>query len=247
MIVSHAVRHNMIQAGIPLEKSVVVHGGSDAARFLRKRDYSDCMRGRPLQLLFAGCLVEHKGPHTAVEALALVKDKQKVRLSIVGDGHPAYERRLRELVSSCNLEDNVCFWGRADAKDMPEVFARHDVLLFPSIYEEPLARTLQEAMLSGLAVVSTLTGGSGEMVTDHETGLAFEKDNPSDLASKIELLIDKPSLIETLGRKGQANALAHFTLDRMVDQIQARLYEVLQQASSIRSHSPLSRVNAPVF
>lgn len=57
---------------------------------------------RPLRLIYVGRLDPLKGvPYTAIELLTYLRDMQdarKVQLTIVGVGHPEYERILRDLI-----------------------------------------------------------------------------------------------------------------------------------------------------
>ena len=231
MVVSEAVRRDLEQAGLPFQAARVVHGGSDADRFYKHRDYkTPAQDGKALRLLYAGYLGQHKGVHTAIDAIASLSEMgygEQVHLTVVGSGHPAYERELHRMVEMHDLRRMVTFTGRVPSTSMPDVFAQHDVLLFPSIYREPLARTMQEAMLSGLLVVGTTTGGSGEMLVDGDTGLTFPAGDVQQLTSQLTRVAREPELVPALAKRGQEAMLAHFTLDRMIDDIEACLTEVV--------------------
>ncbi len=76
-------------------------------------------------------------------------NKQKINqntLTLVGSGHPDYEAFLRDLVERERLHDFVTFHKPVSKEEMPAILRQFDVLIFPSIYEEPLARITQEAM-----------------------------------------------------------------------------------------------------
>jgi glycosyltransferase involved in cell wall biosynthesis len=233
MVVSEAVRCNLTEAGLPFQTASVVHGGSDVDRLYRSRDYTGVASGeRPLRLLYAGYLGQHKGVHTALSAVALLAAEgydQRLHLTVVGSGHPAYERELQWMLEAHDLRDVVTFTGPVPPDRMPGVLAQHDVLLFPSIYREPLARTMQEAMLAGLLVVGTTTGGSGEMLVEGVTGLTFKEDTPSHLASQLIKVVREPELVPELAQQGQTSMLAHFTLERMIDDVDAYLTGVVSK------------------
>lgn len=237
MVVSEAVRKGLVQAGLPFQTARVVHGGSDIDRFYRSRDYYGVALGeKPLRLLYAGGLAHHKGVHTAIRAMALLSKegyREGLRFTVVGGGHPVYERELHRLAEAHDLQGLVSFKGRILPERMPEVFAQHDVLLFPSIWQEPLARTMQEAMLAGLLVVGTTTGGSGEMLVDGVTGLTFKEGDPQHLASQLTRVVREPALVPRLAQQGQATILAHFTLDHMIDNVESYLAEVVSESGGI--------------
>lgn len=227
--VSQAVRRILCQDGVPVESAKIVYGGTDIDRFNIGRFIED--PSAPLRLLYAGQLVAHKGVHTAIEAMDSIVGgngtDDRIALSIVGEGPPEYSNQLREMVRKKNLQNHVTFLGPALKDDMPAVLGRHHVLVFPSTYEEPLARMTQEAMASGLVVIGTTTGGSREILKDGYNALTFEPDDAEGLARQIERLSMDPDLRRRLAQAGRSTVHGQFTLDRMVDEVEEYLLEVL--------------------
>ena len=222
--VSARVRELLVEAGLPIQHAHIIHGGTDMERFpdVRQRDY----RFGHLKLLYAGQLVHHKGVHTAIEAMAKLVNEQRINqitLTLVGSGHPDYEAFLRNLVESECLHDFVKFHKPVSKDKMPAILQQFDVLIFPSIYEEPLARVTQEAMASGLAVIGTTTGGTKEILRDGETGLTFAPENADGLAKQVARLITDPDLCCRLAQAGRQTVLENFTLDKMAKEIEAYL------------------------
>jgi glycosyltransferase involved in cell wall biosynthesis len=214
----------------------VVYNGVETDRFLPSKETRGVglQRGlNGLSLLYAGSLVPHKGVHTAIEAMALLAHKpglEKVQLTIVGSGHPDYEHRLRTLVKQAGLEDRVQFWPRVSREEMPELLQKFDGLVFPSIWDEPLARMMQEAMAAGLVVIGTPTGGTPEILQHGETGLTFQPGDAEGLAEQIDRLGQDPSLRMTLSENARRLVLDKFDLRRMIDEIEAYLELVNEQA-----------------
>lgn len=179
-----------------------------------------------LTLLYAGSLGEHKGVHTAIEALGMLQQSDRrngTTLTIVGTGHPRYERRLQRLITHFGLQDVVSFLGRVPRKEMPTILQHHDVLLFPSIWEEPLARMIQEAMATGMVVIGTLTGGTGELLIDGQTGLTFAPADAAGLAQRIEELRTDGTLRRQLARQGCEKVRHEFNIDRMITHMETHL------------------------
>jgi len=230
--VSSRVRDLLVEAGLPIQHARIIHGGTDVERFLdvRKRGYPS---GR-LKLLYAGQLVRHKGVHTAIEAMARLVNKRKVNqitLTLVGSGHPDYEAVLRDLIERERLHDFVTVHKPVSKDEMPAIFQQFDALVFPSIYEEPLARVTQEAMAAGLVVVGTTTGGTGEILRDGETGLTFAPEDAEGLAEQVNRLIVDPYLFCRLAQAGRQTVLENFTLDKMVNEIEAYLVDCFVERS----------------
>jgi glycosyltransferase involved in cell wall biosynthesis len=230
--VSARVRELLVEAGLPIQHARIIHGGTDIERFsgVHKRDNPS----GHLKLLYAGQLVRHKGVHTAVEAMARLVNKQgtdQVTLTIVGSGHPDYEAFLRDLVERESLHDFVTFHKPVSKDEMPATLQQYDVLIFPSIYEEPLARMTQEAMASGLVVVGTTTGGTKEILRDGETGLTFAPEDADGLADQVTRLIVDPDLRCHLAQAGRQTVAENFTLDKMVKEIEAYLVDCFVRTS----------------
>jgi glycogen synthase len=233
--VSARVRDLLIQAGLPIQHARIIHGGTDIERFLnvRKRDF----QSGNLKLLYAGQLVHHKGVHTAIEAMARLTHKRmanQITLTLVGSGHPDYEAFLHNLVEREQLHGCVIFHKPVSKDKMPALLQQFDVLIFPSIYEEPLARMTQEAMAAGLVVVGTTTGGTKEILRHGETGFTFAPEDADGLAEQVSRLVVDPDLCGHLAQAGRQTVLENFTLDKMVQQIEEYLLDCFARSSKER-------------
>lgn len=240
MCVSQAVRRDLAShAGIPLENMRVVYNGVETDLFTP----AGLDKNKPspgLSLLYAGSLVPHKGVHTAVEAMALLAQRPEIdalRLSIAGSGHPAYEAYLKKLVAQKGLGDRVQFLARVSRAEMPSLLRKFDVLVFPSTWDEPLSRMMQEAMSAGLVVVGTPTGGTPEILLEGETGLIFEPGNAGCLAARLEQLAGDSSLRSLLARNARQVVLERFDLGRMIDEIEAYLEQVVSRSQPEEAHT----------
>ncbi|MCB0207886.1 MAG: glycosyltransferase family 4 protein [Anaerolineae bacterium] len=239
LCVSQAIKNTLArEADIPLENMSVVYNGVETDLFVPAEKQNNKSNNQDsLSLFYAGSLNTHKGVHTAIEAMAILTKQSKAKgisLTIVGSGHPDYETRLKTLVKENNLENVVHFPGRVPREDMPALLQKHDVLIFPSIWEEPLARMTQEAMAAGMAVISTLTGGTGELVIEGETGLTFDPEDATTLAQRIEQLKNDPELHKKLVKNGREKVLQQFDIRRMIDEIEIHLSDVVNQTSTVR-------------
>lgn len=240
--VSAAVRDILIGNGVPLQDARVIHGGTRLNGFSRipERDFS----AQPLKALYAGQLVEHKGVHTALEAMDRLNDgnhtSSHFTLDVVGAGSPQYEASLRDFVKQHDLGDCVSFHGQVPKTDIPVVLRDADVLVFPSIYEEPFARTLQEAMLAGLVVVGTTTGGTPEILRENHNGLTFPPQDAERLAAQLCRLSQDPALCARLAHAGRCTVLESYTLEHMTDRIEDYLLETVEREDrETPSSSPL--------
>jgi glycogen(starch) synthase len=232
---SKALRDQLLAANVPLQDAPVIYEGINLQSYFRyHKDRTNS--NIPLLLLYVGILAPHKGVHTAIEAIARLTSsiKSQVKLTILGTGHPKYEERLHALVTENNLADRIAFKTPIPRSDLPEFLGQHDILLLPSIWEEPLALIMQEGLASGLVVVGSTTGGTKEIIVDGENGILFPPENASALAEGIENLVNDPALQVKLAENGQKTAKDKFDIRRMVDDIEAYL-------TAIANATPISQ------
>lgn len=236
-ICSEALRDELLEAGVPLKSAPVIYEGINLPRYLEqvtRRDFSK--PARHLSILFVGILAPHKGVHTAIEALGILReaDRNRVHLTVLGKGHPEYETRLRNLVSEHALESHVTFHAPIPREELPDFLGKHDVLVLPSIWEEPLALIMQEGLASGMVVVGSATGGTKEIIRNDKNGLLFEAGDAQGLARHLERLLVEPDLMQRLSRQGVKTAEEKFDIDRMVAEIDMYL-----QSVAANEHAPV--------
>jgi glycosyltransferase involved in cell wall biosynthesis len=232
LCVSEAIRQAMLAqvAALDPARVQVVHNGIDLAAFpFAARGAMPAGQTGGLRLLYAGSLVPHKGVHVAIDAVGELARQGLLRgmqLTIVGSGRPDYEAALRRAVTEQGLEGSVRFAGRVPRSEMPAQLAAHDVLIFPSEWPEPLARMTQEAMACGAVVVGTITGGTGEILADGETGLVFPPGDAPALARCIQRLQMDRALFGRLAQGARRRVEEKFSFERMLDQVEVALGEV---------------------
>ncbi len=224
------VRDIYADAGVSFERSRVVHNGvrqeprPDAAF----RDRARFARDGELRLLFAGRFVDLKGAHDAVAAQPLIRPEEagarEVRLTLLGDARDtAYAKRLRREVAESGCADRIEIRPPVAEDALFDLFQRHDIYLFPSLYE-PFSLTLIHALACGIPTAASRAGGNAEIVRDGESGVLFEKGDPADLARAVLRLARDPALRAGVSAGGRA-AAARFTFEAMVDGMEAFIRE----------------------
>ena len=230
LCVSSFMQDYMVEeAHVSRDRTRVVHNGIELELFRIKPDGTN---NETIRLLYAGRLSSDKGVHTILESLGMIREEHPrlpLELSIYGGGAPDYQLQLEKLVQDHNLENWVYFHGIVTRDEMPRVIEAHDVLVFPSIAPEALARIIQEAMACGLVVIGTTTGGNREILHNEVNGLTFEAENAQMLAEKIVQVIDDGGLRAKLARAARQTVVERFTLTRMVDEIEENFNWLLTQ------------------
>ncbi len=220
---SDALKQLTLARDWPLAHAAVIFCGVETAKFAR-RPPSD----RFTRLLWVGRLNEDKDPLTAVHALGRLAaaGDRPLRLDLYGKGDDAYVAALHRAVAEAGLTDRVTFQS-ASAAAMKGVYAGYDALLFTSAWAEPFALTPLEAMAARLPVISTLAGGSAELVRHGENALAFRTGDAADLAAQVRRLADEPALRQTLAATAGREVEARFDLQVITTHIETYLRESL--------------------
>lgn len=227
--VSNYVRERLVRQQLISQNSVVIHNGVDLAHFDRQQFKEAAVPGAPIRCLVAGRLVEEKGVHTVVKAFGILDKatRRHISLTIMGDGAPDYLQMLHQKVHQLELTETITFHAPIPREQMPEMLGKHDLFIFSSEYDEPLARAMQEAMALGLLVIGTTTGGSGELLVHHQTGLVYQAGNASELAQHLSTVMHDQALFEQLAQSGYETVIQSFNISHTVNQCEHFLQAVV--------------------
>ncbi|MCX7279688.1 MAG: glycosyltransferase [Burkholderiales bacterium] len=87
------------------------------------------------------------------------------------------------------------------------VFSRIDILVVPSLWEEPLTRVIAEAYAAGVPVAVSRLGGMPEIVDEGVTGYVFEANGAGAIRTMLEGLpkrpLSSPELVAARVRKSE--------------------------------------------
>ena len=163
-------------------------------------------------VLFAGRLVEEKGVHVLLEAMRLLEQQHvPLQAQIVGSSHfgmgeeTNYVRRLK-----ANPPASVRFFAYRSGAALGDLFREADIFCSPSVWEEPFGLVNVEALASGLPVVSTRGGGTGEVFAGGG-GILVERGSAVQLANALRRLAEDSQLRTRVGQQGYAAFLERFT------------------------------------
>src|SRR5207253_5302593 len=146
-----------------------------------------------------------KGVDVLLRAFATLDSR--ARLTIVGAG--PQEGELHALAAALGVADRVTFAGAVPRTSLADFYSRADVVCIPSL-SEALPTVALEAMLCGVPVVGSDTGGLAWVVQDGITGHLAAPADVAALAAALALAASSPEHLAGLGKHGQARALAEF-------------------------------------
>jgi glycosyltransferase involved in cell wall biosynthesis len=172
-----------------------------------------------VQLLYVGRLSHRKGPHVAVEAVRLLKERGvAVHLSLLGavfPGNEEYEDRLRASVRSWGLEADVTFLGFH-----PSVWpslARADVVVVPSILDESFGNTAAEASLAGRPVIVSDIAGLREASQAATSRILVPPSDPAAIADAVDRMLGDWGRFASGARRDAVAVAERFSFDQYAD------------------------------
>ena len=230
--VSTFVRDWWVAQGLASERIHVVANGVDLADYPRADTTSRRAARRQLGLpldafvaLFLGRLVPEKGLEVLLEAwkqLGLAPDVG--RLLVVGSAPSAsYESRLRATAPTQGCDFLPM------RRDVLTPLHAADVLVVPSIWEEPFGRVVIEAMATGCPVVASHAGGMPEIFTDRFVAMLVERGNAQALANRLRSLIGWRDEDPGLSDACTTHIRENFSLTGTVNLLEGVLEEVVKR------------------
>lgn len=213
---SQMVRFHFLLRGFSHEALPLIYPGVSLPGEARRHG------GEEVRLLYCGRIISYKGLHVAL--LALRDLPPSFTLTAIGspDRSTDYGEGLLPWVRGQGLQDRVSFRGGLSHSETLAEYARHDVLVFPSLWEEPLGLVVLEAMAAGLPVVASRRGAPTELLTHARTGLLVEPGDHHALAGALRTLVSARAR-EEMGAAARADAARRFAFDRFIDELEAEL------------------------
>lgn len=186
--VSKALAGALADIGADGRKLFVFRNGVDLQRF-RPEDKNEARLRLGLpggrMLLSVGNLIEIKGHHIAIEALASLPED--VFLAIVGRGPD--QQKLDALIQRLGLGARVRLVGQVPNTELKWWYSAADALVLCSS-REGWPNVLLESMACGTPVVATEVGGTREIVGEPVAGRIVRDRRPETLARVCRTLLE---------------------------------------------------------
>ena len=137
-------------------------------------------------LVYTGRLSREKGVLELIEAFAAVTTQiGGVRLEILGDG--PLRPQVEAAIAAHELGSHVELRGWVGRAELDASLRRAWAVVVPSIWEEPLGLVAVEAVVRGVPVIASASGGLAEVVEHGRTGLLVP---PGQREALAEALLD---------------------------------------------------------
>lgn len=185
------------------------------AEMSAKIDKKYDLKGKQV-VLFTGRLTVHKG----VEYLIKAARKINGEVLILGDGpeRPYLEKLIKEYKLT-----NTRILGYMSPKDQvsfKHFYARADVYVAPSTWNEPLGLVILEAMAAKTPVISTRAGGVTSLIKDGYNGYLVRPRNAQEIADRVNVLLSNPELCKKMGDRAHKLVAEKYTWEKLAERFE---------------------------
>ena len=177
----------------------------------------------------AAVISQRKNTLTLVNAFAkLISCGVDAELRLAGAvTEPGYGRLVQESVCKHSLDDRVVLLGRISAGQVLKELSMTSVFALVSL-EENSPMGIEEAMAAGVPVITSNRCGMPYMVRGGESGFLVNPDDPSDIARRLQQLLEDDALRSEMGERSRAIALDRFHPDRVARRTRAVYVEAIR-------------------
>lgn len=118
-------------------------------------------------------------------------------------------QQLKRRIALAKMSKRLFFFGFQ--QDVQRIYPALDIVVVPSLADEPFGRVTVEAMTFRKPVVAYDSGASRELVVHGETGFIVPKGDVNKLSQAVLKLLE-PSLREQFGAAGRERVENHFSM-----------------------------------
>ncbi len=200
-----------------LEHQSVIHWGANPERFPKLTKSPEHLK----VFGFCGRAVLEKGLDWALQAFSeLLRRDSRLKMLVASDLSTAHGRRLRRKISrNRGLASSVELLGQVPHDELHEKFYRRiGWLMFPSVWQEPFALTVVEAMASGVVVIGSSTGGTPEIL-DEACGYPYDPSDPAALSVACRNALSRSDRHEILANRAHRQIVEQFNLPVMAGKL----------------------------
>lgn len=176
----------------------------DAGALLKRLDQTqpqNLQLKRPI-FLYVGRITARKGIKTLLEACAILKNQGYVDYSLLIIGKGDQREELEAFIKECDFEEQVTWAGWVEYGNLGAYFQQADIFVFPT-FEDVWGMVVPEAMVFGKPVLCSNGAASCELIISGENGYIFDPSSAKELADKMQIFLDNPDLIESMGEQSR--------------------------------------------
>ena len=175
-------------------------------------------KGKKVNFMYAGKLAENKGVKVLVEAF--IKSNTDANLIMCGDGD------LKNWI----IEQNYCnikLMGKLEQSQLFKEYKKADVLIVPSLWEEPFGRIVIEGAQYGLPIIGSDRGGIPEIIKELEFGSIYKADDVDALAELIGIYSNREYLDNIISN--EPSNLVKYSADNQTEMFESVYIKELEK------------------
>jgi hypothetical protein len=212
----------MVRHGLPADRVFHIYNFAEPARPVADAEVAAlraefCLPQDAWVLLTPGRFVLFKGHANLLDALAILPPEvggRPLRLVLLGDG--VLRGDLKRRVHQMGLAGRVIFAGWYT--DPGPFFRLADLVVFPSLEEEPFGNVILEAWAWGRPLVTSLFRGAREIARHGTDAWCVPCGDPRSLAAGIQRVLSDPGLAAALVEQGSMRVAAEFGREAIMGQ-----------------------------
>lgn len=171
-------------------KSDVLYNFFDKSEILYKsREYPVFIIEDKINLVFVGRLSDEKGILTLISALSQLETKNRIHLTVVGEG--PLKTKINELITKINLNENISLIG-SKSNPYPYILEA-DALVLPSQHEAA-PMVYGESIILGTPILTTKTLSSVELVEDLQAGVVCDNSEEG-IKNMLKKIVADPNIL----------------------------------------------------
>lgn len=181
-------------------------------------------------VLYAGAHGISNDLETVLQAADILKMDARILFVLVGDGK---EKSNLQALAARMMLDNVVFLPPVAKTGMAKVLAASDAciaILKPlDWYKTTYPNKVFDYMAAGRPVILAIDGVSRQVVESAGAGIFVSPGNPQELAQAVLRLADDPQTARQMGMAGRAYILQNLNREKIANDLNALLDEILRQ------------------
>lgn len=167
--------------------------------------------------------------HTLYKAVALLKEWfPEIRLFLAGSPLIEYKEFLLKLAKKLNIENQVTFLGRLNAKEIAKYLSTSHLFVIPSLIENS-PNSLCEAQLVGTPCIASYTGGIPSLVEHRKTGLLFSPYDSNLLANYIVEIFESDELAVNISKNARCVAKKRHDPKNVVENLVKAYQDIIEK------------------
>lgn len=182
------------------------------------------------EIVYLSALKKSKGILDLVEALKILDaQKEKFTAKIIGSStNDLTIEELKKKIKSYGLERKVKVLGPIYGDDKFLELSKSGIFCFPTYYRnECFPLSILEAMMMGLAVVSTNNGAIDDMINHNRHGMIVNKNNPIELSKGLSFLLNNQKTTKEMGVLAQSKFKKLYTIDVFEENMMSVFKQIL--------------------